>query len=259
MLRTLQTASEAMHREQTRVDTLANNLANAATTGFRQVLTRVAESAPGPPDAAGPGEVDAAPPGPAAGEVAWLPRRDLEMTEILDPRPGPLRPTGRDTDIAVQGRGFLVVQDAQGEEFYTRDGALQLDPGGRLITSTGSLVLGEGGPINAAGGPISIARDGTVNVGGQARGRLRLVDFEAPQELAPRGDGLLAAGADAVARPVEAGDATILQGHLEGSNVDPVRTLVDMIAAQRAFEIGTKVLQANDQMLGKSVNSFQAR
>ena len=100
---------------------------------------------------------------------------------------------------------------------------------------------------------------GTVNVDGQARGRLRVVDFAAPEDLAPRGDGLLAAGEDAVARPVETGEVTILQGHLEGSNVDPVRTLVDMIAAQRAFEIGTKVLQANDQMLGKSVNSFQAR
>ena len=261
MLRTLRTASEAMHRDQARVDTLANNLANAATTGFRQVLTRVAEADSGPPggrDALDQLPPDAGPAGRAVGDQAWLPRRDLDMSQMLDTRPGPLQSTGRATDVALSGPGFLVVQDPEAGELYTRDGALQLDPTGLLVNGSGLPVQGEGGPINAAGGVLAIAGDGTVTVGGQLRGRLRVVDFAAPENLTPRGDGLLAAPAAAAAAAVEPDQVTVVQGHLEGSNVDPVRTLVDMIAAQRAFEIGTKVLQANDEMLGKSVNSFRA-
>ncbi len=260
MLRTLRTASEAMHRDQARVDTLANNLANAATTGFRQVLTRVAETGTGPAGRQDAGAVPAADaPAPrGGGDQAWLPRRDRDISQVLDTRPGPLQSTGRTTDVALTGRGFLVAQDPEAGEVYTRDGALQLDAAGLLVNGAGLPVQGEGGPINAAGGAIAIAGDGTVTVAGQVRGRLRVVDFAAPEDLRPRGDGLLVAPAGVAAEPLAAEQVSVVQGHLEGSNVDPVRTLVDMIAAQRAFEIGTKVLQANDEMLGKSVNSFRA-
>jgi len=256
VLRTLHTASEAMHRDQTRIDTLANNLANAATTGFRQVLTRVAETAAG--DRAGDAAATpAAAPLPAGG-TGWVAARELDMTQALDTRPGPLTPTGRAADIALSGRGFLVVLDPEAGELFTRDGALRLDEAGQLVTGSGLPVQGEGGPIVASGGALAIAADGTVTVDGQARGRLRVVDFDAPHRLLPRGDGLLTAPDDLAATPLEPAQVSVVQGHLEGSNVDPVRTLVDMIAAQRAFEIGSKVLQANDEMLGKSVNSFRA-
>ena len=98
--------------------------------------------------------------------------------------------------------------------------------------------------------------DGTVTVGSAKRGRLRVVTFEQPHNLEHRGDGLLRGSESLSPKDIEPGKATVMQGYLEGSNVDPVRTLVDMIAAQRAFEVESKVLQANDEMLGKSVNTL---
>jgi flagellar basal-body rod protein FlgF len=97
--------------------------------------------------------------------------------------------------------------------------------------------------------------DGTVSIDGAPRGRLKVVDFARPQDLTHRGDNLMQAG-DLEPTDVDPSEITVMQGFLEGSNVDPVQTLVDMIAAQRAFELGSKVMQANDEMLGRSVNTL---
>jgi flagellar basal-body rod protein FlgG len=257
MLRTLQTAKQAMHLDQARIDTLANNLANVATTGFRQVLNRVTEV--GSDGADGPG-ADGLPqlettrkPGP---DGSWPVARDLQMGQALDVRGGALRDTGRDTHAALSGRGFFVIRDQEGGEFFTRDGAFRLDDTGQLVSASGMAVQGTGGPINAAGGQISIEEDGTVTVDGAVRGRLRVVDFASPEKLQHRGDSLLLATEDMAPTDVPKNEVAMHQGYLEGSNVDPVQTLVDMIAAQRAFEIESKVLQANDEMLGKSVNTL---
>lgn len=263
MLRTLQTARQSLHLEQTRIDTLANNLANAATSGFRQVLTRVTEripgSAEGAPEAGASGRDE---PGglqagrPLAAADGWAIAQPLLMSQAVDMRPGSLEATGRHLDVAISGRGFFVVRDGDGAERYTRDGGFNLDAAGNLVTAGGQTVQGAGGPIQAGGGTLTIDTAGAVLVDGQERGRLRVVDFEAPHRLTPHGDGLLEAAADMAATDVPPAERTILQGHLEGSNVDPVRTLVDMISAQRAFEIATKVVQANDEMLGQSVNTL---
>ncbi len=258
MLRTLQTARHALHLEQTRLDNLANNLANAATSGFRQVLTRVTEQgAAGLPDRAGEGE---APPEalPVAGPTsrAWPDARPLVMSQAVDMRPGPIEETGRNLDLALSGPGFFVVRDLEGNEFYTRDGGFHVDALGQLATASGLAVQGTGGPLQVGGGAVAIDRDGNLSVDGNERGRLRVVTFERPERLLHRGDGMLAAPAELAAQDVGAGQVTVAQGYREGSNVDAVRTLVDMIAAQRAFEIGTKVLQANDEMLGQSVNTL---
>jgi flagellar basal-body rod protein FlgG len=249
-----------MHLQQTRIDTLANNLANVATTGFRQVLNAVSERMPARAGAPGmAGEAD----GPlgvgraAVGDPMARPlATTLAMTNVVDHRPGPLESTGRGTDVALTGPGFFVVQDTEGNEYFTRDGSFRLDGEGRLMTGGGLAVQGDGGAILAAGGRISVDQDGTVTVDGANRGRLRVVTFERPEDLEHHGNGLLrVTGTDEpVAAP--AGTVTVMQGYLEGSNVDPVRTLVDMIAAQRAFEVESKVLQANDEMLGKSVNTL---
>ncbi len=262
MLRTLQTARHSLHLEQTRIDTLANNLANAATSGFRQVLTRVTEQNAIPVANADPGPDDTAaiarpldlprPPGAAD----WVTERKLLMSQALDMRPGAVQQTGRHLDLAISGRGFFVVRDREGNEMLTRDGGFSLDDEGNLATAAGLQVQGTGGPIAAGGGLLTVDADGSVRVDGQERGRLRLVEAGDPHGLTPRGDGLLMAAAAQALADVPAGEAVVLQGHLEGSNVDAVRTLVDMIAAQRAFEVGAKVLQANDEMLGQSVNTL---
>ena len=254
MLRTLLTARQAMHLEQTRIDTLANNLANVATAGFRQVLNTVSERMPA---TAGPGGQAPAQDGVLAGKpLSRRTGKTLSMSQAIDLRPGPLQSTGRGTDVALSGRGFFVIKDEEGAELFTRDGSFRLDETGLLITPGGLAVQGSSGPINVAGGKMSVDTDGTITVDGADRGRLRLVTFDEPQNLEHRGDGLLRATESLTLKNIEPGETTFLQGHLEGSNVDPVRTLVDMIAAQRAFEVESKVLQANDEMLGKSVNTL---
>ncbi|MBD3221713.1 flagellar hook-basal body complex protein [bacterium] len=259
MLRSLQMAKTSMQLHQSRVDVLANNLANAATPGFRQVLTQVAErTAAGVND---PGEdglplpPEARRPGPGTG---WAPALDIGMNQATDVRRGAIDSTGRQTDVALAGRGFFVVRDAEGGEFYTRDGHFHRDETGRLVTAAGLAVQGTGGPIELGAGEFAVAEDGTVTVDGQVKGRLRVVDFADPHRLTHRGDSLLVAGPDLPAEEVPREEVSVLGGHLEGSNVDPVRTLVDMIAAQRAFEVQAKVLQANDESLQKTVNTLSS-
>jgi flagellar basal-body rod protein FlgF len=117
-------------------------------------------------------------------------------------------------------------------------------------------VQGTGGPIQAAGGQLSIDAEGNVLVDGRNRGRLRVVTSRRRIACCTVATGCWRRRRIWRRPTWPAGEVTLLQGHLEGSNVDTVRTLVDMIAAQRAFEIGTKVLQANDEMLGQSVNTL---
>jgi flagellar basal body rod protein FlgG len=244
MLRALQMARKTMQIEQARVDVLANNLANVSTTGFRQVLTRVTEQ--------GAAGVD------APGAEALTATRDLSVSQATDTRRGAVAPTGRNQDVALVSRGFFVVQGADGAEAYTRDGNFHLDANGRLTTAAGQQVMGTGGPIEVGSGILEVQNDATVLVDGQARGRLRVVDFEDATRLTHRGDSLLTAAEGQDATDIPATEVSVLQGHLEGSNVDAVRTLVDMIAAQRAFEVQSKMLQATDESLQKSVNNLSA-
>lgn len=261
MIRSLNTASRAMQLEQVRIDALANNLANASATGFRQVITRLAE--PGLAPGTALPAADTAPGAATAGRTAagaanggrWRPVTRADLSHALDARPGPIKPSGRDTDVAIMGRGFFEVQTADGPR-YTRNGSFILDAERRLTTPDGLPVAGDGGALAIEGGEFSIAADGTVTVDGQPVGRLRLVDFADPSRLEHVGDGLLRAPADLAPQPVPVEDTVMAQGHVEGSNVNPVDTLVAMIEAQRAFEIHSKVLQTEDELLNKSVNNL---
>ncbi len=261
MLRSLRTAEKAMHLEQTRIDYLANNLANVDSSGFKQVLSRVSEANAAKQDPATATTATAAPaaappPPPATGFGLWPQQRELDMIAGLDLRQGDLEPTGRGTDVALQGEGFFVVQDAGGNEYYTRSGGFSLDDQRRLTTAQGYLVQGTGGEIVLAGDAFGIGEDGTVTVDGATPGKLRVVTFADPQKLEHRGDGLMAAPADMPATDAPENTARVAQGFLERSNVDPVQTLVAMIQAQRAFEVGAKVLQTNDELLGRATNTL---
>ncbi len=256
MLRTLQSARQAMNLEQTRIDTLANNLANVATSGFKQVLTRVVEMQPMTGRPAGDPSALSALGGAGAMRSPQAIGKSVTLTHIMDPRPGQVQSSGRDTDFALVGRGFFVLQDTEGNEFYTRGGSFSIDDAGKLVSPGGQLVQSTSGPIEATGGRISVDNRGNLSINGAQRGTLRVVDFDRPENLQHRGDGLLTKPQDMEATEVPGGETQVMQGYLEGSNVDPVQTLVNMIAAQRAFEVESKVLQANDEMLGKSVNTL---
>jgi flagellar basal-body rod protein FlgF len=212
-----------------RQDSLANNLANVSTPGFRAELQAFRAV-------------------PVRGDGASTRVYALETTIGHDTRPGPLQTTGRALDVAPQGNAWLAVQALDGTEAYTRAGALQVNAEGQLTTVSGLPVLGDGGPITVpANALVEIATDGsiTTTVGSarpQQAGRLKLVEPEAA--LTRGADGLFrAADGELPAAPA----ARVQSGALEGSNVSAVETMVAMIAAARQFEQQMKMLQGAEQ------------
>jgi flagellar basal-body rod protein FlgF len=208
-----------------RQDTLANNLANASTVGFRAELHAFRSV-------------------PINGSGASTRVFSLESTPGYDAAPGPISSTGRPLDVAMKGNAWLAVQALDGTEAYTRAGALEIAADGTMSTAAGLQVLGDGGPISVPPDTeVSIASDGTVsaragNGTSTPIGKLKLVTPEAPLV---RGDDGLFRGAEG---PLGADDrARVQDGALEGSNVSAVESMVAMIAAARQFEAQMKMIQ----------------
>ncbi|MFN3352724.1 MAG: flagellar basal-body rod protein FlgF [Brevundimonas sp.] len=214
------------------LDIVANNIANADTTGFKveQLLT-----------AAEVGE--RARNFAVRGGVSFV----LDNGVGRDFGQGELSQTGRTLDFAIEGEGaFFVLQDANGEA-YTRDGAFTLDPEGRLTTEGGLPVLGDGAEIvlDPNLGQPTVGPDGTISQDGLPVGRLTVVRFDNLGVLQKGGDGLYRNVANAA--PVEATDARIRQGMLEGSNVNPLIEITNLIEIQRSYERVTRMIEnAND-------------
>jgi len=238
MLAGLYSAAAGMAAQQQRIDGVANDLANASTTGykhvrvgFRDLLYDAQGGAAGPTVLAG------------AGAAAGFVGRSQEQ--------GALQTTGQPLDVAIQGPGFFQVTRPDGSLALTRDGSLRLDATGRLTTADGNVLQP---PIVVPRGTtpdqLSIAGDGTVRIAtGRALGRIELVTVPAPDGLQPLGGNLFAANPQS-GQPTAAGNDTILrQGVLEGSNVDVGDAMVDMIDAQRSFQLASKAIQMQDQML----------
>ncbi|GMV60699.1 MAG: flagellar basal body rod protein FlgG [Betaproteobacteria bacterium] len=221
-------AKHLMYRQET----LAQNLANANTTGYRA-------------DTVGLRAV------PARGQEAGTRVFTVETTIGSDFSNGPMTATGRNLDVAIQGPGWLAVQAPDGDEAYTRAGSLQIGADGTLQLPNGLPVQGDGGPIAIpADAHVQIAPDGTVSVktAGQVAvttvGRLKLVN--PPQEELIKGsDGLfrLKSGDPAEADP----NVRVAEGTLEGSNVNVVESMIGMIAAARQFELQMKLLSSAEQ------------
>ena len=237
MLEGLYSAAAGMAAQQERIDGVANDLANTSTTGykhvrigFRDLLYSAQGNGAGPTVMAG------------SGSAAELIGRNQGQ--------GPMQDTGQPLDVAIQGPGWLQVKRADGSLALTRDGTLRLDAEGRLTTKDGLLVQP---PIKIPAGTspqdISIAADGTVRVGDAAPlGRIKLVTVPAPDGLQALGGSLFSATA-ASGAVTDATDATLTQGKLEGSNVDIGDAMVEMIDAQRSFQLASKAIQMQDQML----------
>jgi flagellar basal-body rod protein FlgF len=221
-------AKHLLHRQET----LAQNLANANTTGYRADVVALRAV-------------------PARGQEAGTRVFTVETTIGSDFSAGPMTATGRNLDVAIQGPGWLAVQAPDGSEAYTRAGSLQIGADGALQLPNGLPVLGDGGPIAiAADAHVQIAPDGTVSVktAGQVAvttvGRLKLVN--PPQEELVKGsDGLfrLKSGDAASADP----NVRVAEGTLEGSNVNVVEAMIGMIAAARQFELQMKLLASAEQ------------
>jgi flagellar basal-body rod protein FlgF len=209
-----------------RQDVLAHNLANASTPGFRAEMTAFRAV-------------------PVQGSGASTRVYALESTPGYNAEPGAVQPTGRNLDVALKGNSWLAVQGLDGTEAYTRNGSLDLNAEGLLITKNGLTVLGDGGPITIpANAQVQIAQDGTISASvGSAKpqtvGKLKLVTPEAPLQRGEDGlfrgpDGDLSADAN----------ARVQDGALEGSNVSAVETMIAMIAAARQFEQQMKMVHS---------------
>lgn len=244
--------------EQVRIDALANNLANVNSAGFKQILTRVAQPAPNDSPAGG-SRTDLQTLGstrtPAGGGSNWGPVTRMDLYHAIDMRPGPISATGRKTDVAIMGEGFFEVETPDGKR-YTRDGSFSINAQHQLTTPGGLLVQGDGGPITIDGNDFTIASDGSVAVDGKTTGRLKLVTFADPTLLEHMGDSILRAPDTQEPKPLTPEQTVVAQSHLEGSNVNPIDTLVAMITAQRAFEVQSSVMKTEDEMLNKSVNNL---
>jgi flagellar basal-body rod protein FlgF len=207
-----------------RQETLANNLANVSTVGFRAELAAFRAV-------------------PVEGSGASTRVYALESTPGHDDSPGVVAATGRSLDVAMKGGAWLAVQALDGTEAYTRGGSLDIGADGTLKTMSGLTVLGDGGPIQAPPETqLSIALDGTVsataaNGRSTSIGKLKLVTPEAP--LGRGTDGLFRAADGDLAADAQ---ARVQDGALEGSNVSAVETMVAMISAARQFEAQMKML-----------------
>ncbi|BBD81026.1 flagellar basal-body rod protein FlgG [Aerosticca soli] len=259
MFSSLWIAKTGLDAQQTRMDAISNNLANASTTGYKisrpefQDLMYQNKGQPG----AQTTEQTQSPAGLLIGTGVRVVGNEKLFTQ------GDVSQTGNSLDVAIQGRGFLQVSMPDGTVAYTRDGSLHTDSNGQLVTADGypiepAITL----PPNVQS--ITIGRDGTVSITAngtttpQQVGQLQLADFVNAGGLQPMGQNLYletaSSGTPQTGQPGINGMGTLLQGALESSNVNVVEEMVNMIETQRTYEMNSKAITTVDQMLQTITN-----
>ncbi|TCS66407.1 flagellar hook-basal body complex protein [Primorskyibacter sedentarius] len=214
---------------------VANNIANAATTGFKQeglIFSEYIMRSRG-------------------GDSLSMASARVADTSYSQ---GELTKTGNAFDLAIEGDGFFMVQTPEGNRL-TRAGMFTPDAQGNLVTADGYPVLDLGEApvfVPTGDGPVSVAPDGTISANGQPIGQVGLFAPNDPQGLIREGSVLFRS--DAGAEPVE--DARVLQGFLEASNVDPISQLARMIEVQRAYEMGQSFMDAEDERIRTAMKTF---
>ena len=254
-------AKTGLEAQQTKMATISNNLANASTTGFKrdravfadliyQNVVQVGSQS---------SEDTVMPSGLNIGTGVRTVATEKLFTQ------GNIVQTGNSLDVAIQGRGFLQILMPDGATAYTRDGTLQKDSTGQLVTSMGyNLEPGVTIPDDAL--TVSISSDGVVSVVSQGSssptevGTIQLADFVNPSGLQAVGNNLYiesgASGSPQTGTPGLTGLGTLIQSSLEGSNVNTVEELVNMIETQRAYEMNSKAISTADQMLQYATNNM---
>jgi flagellar basal-body rod protein FlgG len=243
-----------MEAQQLNLDTIANNLANANTNGFKKSQIQFEDLLYDRTKQAGAdgGGGTLVPTGIEVGNGSRVASTSKIFTQ------GQLTQTGGTYDIAINGDGFLQVQQPDGTYAYTRDGSLKVDNAGRVTTADGLPVLSGFQPIPPGTGSVTISPNGQVTVMGPSGSQsyqIQLTRFSNPGGLLSLGGNLYqespASGNPETGAPGVNGFGTIVQGSLESSNVNIVEEMVNMIQAQRAYEINSKSVQTSDEMLQK--------
>jgi len=254
MINSLWISKTGMQAQQTQLDVISNNMANVSTNGFKrgsavfedlmyQNLRQVG---------AADTEQNNLPTGLQIGLGVRTVATSRSFTQ------GSLQQSGNQLDLAINGSGFIQVALPDGTTGYTRDGSLQVDAQGRLVTSSGLPVVGDI-TIPAEAQSITVGNDGVVTVKLPANpqpqqvGNIELAGFVNPAGLEPRGGNFytetVASGNPVNGAPGTGGLGTLMQGYVETSNVNVVQELVTMIQTQRAYEMNSKAIQTSDQML----------
>lgn len=222
----------------------ANNLANSGTVGFKSELFQAQSMY-------------------LTGSVATAEALVGEQVHGVDFTDGPLMTTGRDLDLAVQGDGWFAVQDSQGKEAYTRAGDFHVDENGMLMTASKHPVLGDGGPISIPPAQrIEIGSDGTISIvplGAEpdelaVLDRIKLVKLT-NKDLIKNNDGLMKLKGGGVA--LADASVVLVKGALEGSNVNPIANMVELINTGKEFEAQMKVMQTVDENAQKLAQLLQ--
>lgn len=240
MIQGISLAQQGMSALVQKQDQIANNLANANTTGFKQSNLFIKSYEKYVNNE----------------KLEPFANREIKADEVyIDYREGRMKKTGNDLDFMIKGSGFFTIMTEKGVR-YTRNGNFSLNPDGFLVTSDGSKVMAKNGFIrfHRDGGRIRINHDGEVLQGEEEMGKLKIVDFKKPYRLLRDGNSYF--------RPqlpdnpvVKSPGFHIKQGFLEGSNVNAIQNMVEMISAFRNYEADQKALHAQDQTLDKAVNS----
>lgn len=246
MLRGLYSAATGMEVQREKMNVLTNNISNVDTAGYKKdtlvsssfadvLLERQSD----------PNVVNQF---TEVGPYNFGTHVDEVVTDFAQGTP---EETGKNTDLALAGDGFFVVQTAAGER-YTRDGSFTVDADGYLVTGDGDYVQGSRGRIQVGDGEFQVSGTGAVTAGGKTVDTLRLVRFADSGSLRKQGGSLYDAGGGAA----ESADCRVLQGYRETSNVSVADEMVNMMSVYRAYEANQKILTMTDQTLGLAVNDL---
>ena len=206
--------------QKLRFDTISNNLSNISTNAFKKDI------------------------------ISFDQALTMEVVSSTDFSPGPVRYTGNDLDIAIEGSGFFKVRTPGGMR-YTRNGSFSINQEGLLVTQNGDAVLGDNGAIRINGNSISISNDGQIEVDGDPVDKIAVVDFAQPRYLKKEGMSYYEYQGEGAYNST---NINIRQGYIEGSNVNPTEEMIEMIEALRLFESSQKAIQCIDELNSKMVN-----
>ena len=260
MIQSLYAGASGMEAQQLNLNVIANNLANANTTGFKRSKIEFQDLLYQKPRTAGAdaGNGNLLPTGSELGSGTRVVATAKMFTQ------GQLTQTGNELDLAIDGDGFFKVLRVDGTDAYTRDGTLKLDSTGRLVTSDGLPLVGL--PVLADARSVNVMPTGEISYTDKdgksiKAGALQMYRFPNPSGLRSLGGNIYAetdsSGTALSGSPGVAGMGQVVQRFLESSNVNIVEEMVGMIQAQRAYEMNSKVVSAADQMMQSTSNLFR--
>lgn len=239
MAGTIYVALTGMQTRLAQLDRVASDIANESTAGYKG--ERASTTSVNRPsfDAMLDAAIDTAP-----------------TQSKIDFRPGVILPTGRDLDVAVDGRGFFTIQTATGQR-YTRNGHFTRSADGTLVTGDGLSVLGETGPLKVPDGQVVVKPDGTLNVNGTAAGKLKIVDFADYTQLAREDGGRFRAAANSQTLDKPAG--MVRSGALEQANVSIAERLAGLTEVSRGFEALQRGVSLTNEIDIKAIGELARR